>query len=129
MARKKQIPDKITFKYIFEQDYNPVFITGAHGGVIPSGEIAINFYLERHALPKEETQRIEKDGKLGEVIHPVPEDLNESMVRIIKNGIIMTIPNAKVIHKWLGERIQEAENLQSLKTQKGDSSNDSLDNN
>lgn len=50
MAKKQ-----IVIKYIFKDDYNPIYATGAFGGVNPSGDIIANFYLERHALPKEMT--------------------------------------------------------------------------
>jgi len=51
----------ITYKYIFEKDYNPLYVNGAQGGINPLGEIVIDFYLERNAIPVSQTCEI-KDG-------------------------------------------------------------------
>ncbi len=102
---------KLKCKYIFKDDYNPGYINGAEGGINSQGEIVINFYLERHALPNELTFSLE-DGKLapkeGET---KPEDLKDSFVRVIENGVIMNYKSAKEIYKWLGSHIEKLEEL------------------
>lgn len=105
----------LKFKYIFSDDYNPVYVNGAQGGVNPQGEIVANFYLERLALPNSQTQVVTPEGKLGGVIKSDPEDLNQSFVRFIKNGIIMNLQSAKSIHTWLGGLIEQCENAYKAK--------------
>ncbi|HBA73198.1 MAG: hypothetical protein A2X82_07570 [Geobacteraceae bacterium GWC2_55_20] len=103
---------KISFKYIFKYDYNPVYVNGAHGGISPRGEIVANFYLERPPLPNEITHAINPDGSIGaEVIAVDPENLNSSIVRYVSNGVVLNYQNAKVLHGWLGDKIAELERL------------------
>ena len=69
------------YKYIFPHDHNPVFVTGAYGGVIPTGEIAVNFYLERHGLPYSQTYQISPDNTLGAIAETDPPDHAAALVR------------------------------------------------
>ena len=108
----------IKFKYIFNDDYNPVYINGAHGGISPQGEIIANFYLERLGLPNSLINSVTQDGKLGDVIESDPKDLNQSHVRFIRNGIIMNLQTAKTIHRWLGQHIETLEKIQGIKPEK-----------
>jgi len=104
--------ETIKCKYLFEKDYNPVYINGAHGGINPLGEIVIHFYLERNALPLSQTFEVENGRIKPEDIESEPEDLKNSFVRVIKNGIILNYQTAKEIHKWLGNHISKLEELQ-----------------
>jgi hypothetical protein len=106
---------ELTFKYIFDYGYNPVYVNGAHGGVSPRGELVMNFYLERMALPNSITHEINPNGTIGREVAAEPEDLGQSMVRFIKSGVVMNLQNAKELHHWLGERIKEMEALEKAK--------------
>lgn len=100
---------KVKCKYIFADDYNPVYVNGAYGGSNARGEIVINFYLERAALPNSVTFDID-DNKLKEITSEVePKDLKDSFVRFISTGVILDYKNAKVIHEWLGGHIKKIE--------------------
>lgn len=101
----------IKCKYIFKNDFNPIYVNGAQGGINPHGEIVINFYLERSALPISQTYKIE-EGKLNpKELESEPSDLNNSFVRVIENGVIMNYQTAKEIHKWLGDHLTQLEKL------------------
>jgi hypothetical protein len=103
---------KISFKYIFTYDYNPVYVNGAHGGVSPRGEIIANFYLERQPLPNEITHPIKPDGSIGaDIIGVDPKDLNNSIVRFVSSGVVLNYQNAKALHHWLGDKIEELEQM------------------
>lgn len=106
----------IKFKYIFDDNYNPVYVNGAQGGITPQGEIVANFYLERLALPNTQTQAVSSNGTLGDVISSEPEDLNQSFVRFIKNGVVMNLQTAKSISNWLNKHIETLEQLQKSQT-------------
>ncbi|RII28154.1 MAG: hypothetical protein CXR30_13150 [Geobacter sp.] len=107
----KQDP-AISFKYIFKYDYNPVYINGAHGGLSPRGEIVANFYLERPPLPNEITHSINPDGSIGaDAVAVDPENLNNIIVRYVSNGVVLSHQNAKALHVWLGDKIEELERL------------------
>ena len=112
MAQNKS---ELKFKYIFDYGYNPVYVNGAHGGVSPRGELVMNFYLERMALPQSITHEINPNGTIGKEAAAEPHDLANSMVRFIESGIVMNYQNAKELHLWLGERIKELEALEQAK--------------
>ena len=107
---------ELKFKYIFDYGYNPIYVNGAHGGVSPRGEIVINFYLERMALPESITHEITPNGTIGKEVAAEPEDLGQSMVRFIKSGVVMNYQNARELHLWLGERVKEMEALEQART-------------
>jgi len=110
---KSQEP-KVTFKYIFDPNYNPEYVNGAQGGVNPKGEIIMNFYLERFALPNSQTHAL-KDNSLGPIIGLDPEDLNSSFVRMVKSGVVMNLQTAKDIYQWLGGHIARLEEIEKQK--------------
>lgn len=100
---------KVKCKYIFADDYNPVCVNGAYGGVNPQGEIVINFYFERAALPYSQTYEV-KGNELTEVeAEREPRDISDSFVRFVSTGIILDYRHAKNIYEWLGENIKKLE--------------------
>ncbi|WP_337833281.1 hypothetical protein [Geoanaerobacter pelophilus] len=106
---------QIIFKYLFAEDYNPVYVNGAHGGVSPRGELVVHFYLERSGIPVAITQEINANGTIGAVIDEVPADFNQTLYRAVESGIVLNYESARTIHGWLGERIKELEALQQAK--------------
>lgn len=99
----------VTFKYKFDENFNPKYANGAVGGVTNQGEIVINFFLERQALPKLQTYEVNPNGKPGKITQTDPEDFDSSIVRFIQNGVVLEYKSAKEIHRWLGEHIQHLE--------------------
>ncbi|MDD2229369.1 MAG: hypothetical protein PHY48_08160 [Candidatus Cloacimonetes bacterium] len=114
VATVSKLNSKIEFKYIFDDDYNPVYVNGAYGGVTPCGEIVVNFYLERHALPIREIV----DSSGGGVV--LPEGCAHNYVRVIETGVVLSLDSAKSILKWLEQKIQYAENIQQGNGEKKD---------
>ncbi len=110
-----QTKPELTFKYVFADDYNPIYVNGAHGGVSPRGEIVVNFYLERPALPYSITHEINPNGTIGRETNEDPDDLKNSLVRFVCTGVVLNYENAKNIHQWLGERIKEVEQMEQAK--------------
>lgn len=106
---------ELKFKYIFDNDYNPLYVNGAHGGVTPRGELIVNFYLERQPLPNSITHEITSNGTIGPEINADPTDLGSSLVRVVSSGVVLSHQTAKDIHYWLGEKIKEMEAVQHAK--------------
>ncbi len=102
----------VTFKYKFADNYNPVYVNGAYGGVSSRGEIVANFFLERLPLPNSVTHRVGKNGFVGEIIEEEnkPRDLNKSSIRFVQSGIVVNIETAKEIRDWLDKQIKLLEN-------------------
>ena len=99
----------VTFRYIFADDYNPVAANGVYGGVTPNGEIVVNFYFERHALPYAEIHELTQEGRVADIVEREPADVQRTFVRFITNGIVVDAAVAKIIHTWLGGQIVKAE--------------------
>lgn len=110
MAKKPQ-NNTIKYKYIFKDDYNTKYANGAYGGVTPRGEISVNFYCERQALPKEHIHSIDENGNLGEISKVDPPDNSSTFVRVVDQGIIINLQTAKDIVKWLQTKIDIIESI------------------
>lgn len=105
MSEKREI----NFHYVFPEDYNPVYCTGAYGGISPQGDIVANFYLERMPIPKSITHELNDDGSLGEIVQTDPSDLRKKVVRYVSAGIILNEANARSICDWLNQQLDELE--------------------
>lgn len=103
----------IKFKYVFPEDYNPVYCNGAYGGVSTHGEIVVNFFLERMPMPHSVTTPVNENGSLGGVESTDPSDLGETVIRYISTGVVLSESTAKSIYDWLGTQIQELERRKS----------------
>jgi len=103
--KHERVPDKIKFKYIFPDDYNPVYANGAHGGISPKGEMVINFFMERPPVPYSVTHELEEDGRIGSEVETHPEKDHAMMVRFITGGVVLNRSAAKNIHEWLGKHL------------------------
>ncbi len=112
MAQNKP---ELKFKYIFNYGYNPVYVNGAHGGISPRGELIMNFYLERMALPESITHEINQNGTIGDELETEPEDLKSSLVRFIDTGVVMNYQGARDLYQWLGEMVKQMEALEQAK--------------
>ncbi|MCL2760240.1 MAG: hypothetical protein FWD70_01155 [Desulfuromonadales bacterium] len=112
MADQKPV---VNFKYVFNYTYNPVYVNGAHGGLSPRGELVMNFYLERPPLPHELNHEINPNGTIGNVTHEKPEDLQQSLVRYIENGVVLNFETARNLYFWMGERLKEMEAIERAK--------------
>jgi hypothetical protein len=86
--------------------------TAHMGGVSPSGEIVVNFYFERHPLPKSDTYQLTHEGQIGDLTMRDPEDLNNLVIRYIQNGVVLSLDHAKEIYAWLGTKINEAQEIE-----------------
>lgn len=107
--------NEMTFKYIFQYDYSPVYVNGAHGGVSPRGELVMNFYLERQPLPNALSHEITPAGTIGAETSVDPSDLGRSLVRQVINGVVVNYQTARELHYWLGEKVKEMEALEQAK--------------
>ena len=96
----------LKFSYVFDDDYNPKYINGAFGGIDPQGEININFYMERSALPVLEDVELDDDGNIGNIVSS-PEDVNRRFVRFIQCGVVMSKDKAHEIYKLLENILKE----------------------
>ena len=105
---------KIKFRYIFPDNYNPVYCNGTYGGVSPNGEIIANFFLERMPIPNSVIQNVNEDGTLSGIVEADPENLGETVIRYVSTGIVLSENSARSIYDWLGAQIQELDNRKEI---------------
>lgn len=92
-------------KYIFPDDYNPVYANGAYGGTGTQRDLVINFYHERMGLPYSETHDVKPDGRLGKQIARDPATDPLIVVRYVTTGVVMDESAARRLHDWLAQKI------------------------
>lgn len=117
LEKDKQESKSVEFKFIFQDDYNPVFANGAFGGIGPHGDLVINFYHERAGLPYSQTHSVGPDDKeLGpEISRDPPLDETVKLVRFVTTGAVMDEACARRIHAWLGTKLQQFDSLKKVK--------------
>lgn len=98
---------KIKFKYLFNDDYHPEYVTGMFGGQTPRSEIVLNFFFERQGLPNTQTFSITEEGRLGDEESCEPADLHGSLVRQVKSGIIISKEVGRELRDFLDEILEE----------------------
>lgn len=90
--------------YRRSKDYHVIAASGAVGGPSPSAEIVFDLYVERFALPEEETLII--DETTGTPLPSNPVDT--PVIRESQVGIMMRPDIAYNIGRWLQERARFA---------------------
>ena len=96
----------VKFLYRYAEDYNPCYANGAQGGITTQKEICLNFYLERMALPREETYAVE-EGKVGTQGTSVPpHDPSQLVVmRYIATGVLLSPKAATELRDFLSRQL------------------------
>lgn len=100
---------QIKFKYVFPENYSPMYCNGTYGGIVSQGEIIMNFYLERMPLPNSLTHELLDNGLLGNILETDPPELHSTVIRHVCAGIVLNETTAKAIYEWLGKQICELE--------------------
>lgn len=106
--------NKIKFKYVFSDSYNPVYCNGAYGGISSHGEIVANFFLERMPIPKSTTSLLNNDGTLSGDVDTDPEDFARTVIRYVSTGVILSENSARSIYEWLGTQLNELDNRKAM---------------
>jgi hypothetical protein len=108
--KPEKLDNEIKFDYIKSNQFRVIHVDGAHGGVTPRGLIQMAFFSERVPIPKRETYSLEQ-GKLGQRKEVEQRD---AIIREVEVETLLDVKVAKVIVRWLGERITKAEKVEKL---------------
>ncbi len=100
---------QLTFKFIFPDDYNPVYANGIHGEVTPRGEFILHFVQERRPVPKAIKHKLTEGGRLGDELDRDPKDHEDLIVKYVTTGVTLNYRDAKSIHAWLGRMLEHFE--------------------
>jgi hypothetical protein len=118
MAKKAASPkalekklEKVRFKYIFGEHYNPVYANGCYGGPTTTGEITVHFFTERNPVPHEETFAVTPDGRVADNLGRVPEleHGTATVIRCITAGVIMNAEVARRVYEFLGRNLERVD--------------------
>ncbi len=121
--------DQLTFKFIFPEDYNPVFANGVHGEITPRGEIVMHFVQERRPIPKSITHSVGEDGRLGPEIQREPGSEKSLVIKYVTTGVTLNYADARSIHAWLGNMLDHFEKSAGINQSPGrDENNGKHDN-
>lgn len=103
--------NSLIINYIKTNSYRTYHVDGVHGGLTPKLNLYMDLFIDRNVTPKKIEHKIDDEGTLSK--GTVVESL-EGAVREIECGLIMDIKTAKSIHKWLGNQINQIEELNQL---------------
>lgn len=103
-----ELPARVRFDYIKSSSYRVVHADGVWGGVTPRGWIQMNFFSERHAIPKSLIHELTPEGKLGPEVDRVTRD---SVVREVETGVVLSLETARSLEKWLRDKIEALESI------------------
>ena len=91
---------KVSIRYKRGDSFRVISVTGAAGGLTPTGEIYCNLYVEYPELPDTTDIDIEESGKLSKT---VAEFSVETFTREINAALVLTSSGARALGKWLME--------------------------
>jgi hypothetical protein len=105
---------KVPFHYIKSNSFRVVHVDGAIGGPTPGGLIFASLYSERAAIPQMMVHDV-VEGHVG--AERLDERIGkEGVVREIEVGLMIHVETAKLIVKWLQEKVDLVEKLKSAAT-------------
>ena len=109
-APSGQTAQRIRYHFIKSNHFRTVLAEGVYGGISPTGKIRMTFFNERTALPQQTEHALTSDGRVGaEVLDGRVS--RDGIVRELEVDVVVDIDNAKKIHHWLGQKIDELSKL------------------
>ena len=107
----KKIPSELQFFFEFDKEYRVVAANGVWIGNTPRGDLHLDFFVERLAIPESVTNKITDDGRLGDEISRQPE---RKIVRRMQVGVLISVEQAQSLVNFLTTRISEMKKIQDL---------------
>jgi len=109
---------KITFNYKKSDHYRNHHIDGLYGGVLPSGNIWFDIFIEKGLLP--DTVISEVDVQAG-ILNDIEKstDTDNKILRELQCGFTLSLSTAKVVKDWLDSKIKLIEDAEQQNNKKG----------
>ena len=101
---EKDTPSEIAFHLIKGNLFRVIYVDGVYGGVTPRGDFRVAVFNERNPLPDTMVHSVTSEGTLGPEM-PERRVVRNGIVREVEADLVMNYGTAKVVHKWLGEKI------------------------
>lgn len=100
--------NRIYFDYIKSNYFRTVYVNGIFGGLSPKADIInMSVYTERWPLPKQVVHKFEESICKEEIREE--RVTRNAIVREVDVNLVFTIEQAKLIRKWLDEKIKDHE--------------------
>nr|WP_281719669.1 hypothetical protein [Nitrosomonas nitrosa] len=103
-----QAQGKIHFYYEKAKQFRVIHADGVHGGLTPRMNIHMAVFSERNPIPQRETYLLGQDN----ILSREEKDLRvqkEGFFREVEADIVFSIDTARVVSKWLADRVEDAE--------------------
>ena len=113
-SKKSKAVTRVSFEYIKSNFFRVIHADGIHGGLSADLDIHMAVFSERRPIPKEVVHFVTGEGTLGK------EDLaarktRAGMIREVDADIVVDLNTARVVVRWLQERIDEADTILASK--------------
>ena len=108
MTPENEEIEQVTFKYTKTDDYRNVHGSGVFGGVTAKIEIRIEVFTEYQPSPSEYSKKV-IDDELVPVDEEEDGDKDILVERERQIGIMLALNEARSIHQWLGNKIEQLE--------------------
>lgn len=117
------IKPEMHFDFIKSNHFRVIHVDGIWGGVGPSQNIEMVLFNQRLSIPQQVTHELLIEtttaseailGSLGPELTS-KRKIRDAFIREVEADVVMTLECAKLMHKWLGEKITEAESLTNRK--------------
>ncbi len=105
--------NQISFEYKVSPSYAVYSVSGGHGGLNTHGDILLNLFSERNAIPEKETFDLSENGELRQP--PIETVKSDSVVRDVLFGISLHPANAKSLAAWLNDKADSYYKMQKRK--------------
>lgn len=99
----------ITFEHRCSDSYELRLANGVMAGILPQGQISLNFYLERPPLPTAVVSDVDEKGHA--VPRPASDKLDNgiTMERQFTSGVVLNVDTAKILIGLLAEQVKKVE--------------------
>lgn len=105
---------KLHFHFVKSSVFRVIYAEGVFGGVSPKGQIRMSLFNERFPLPQETVHEVLQNSEGGIMLgNEVTTDRvsKSGIIRELEADIVLSYETAKIVHQWMGERIEEMESI------------------
>ncbi|MGC8500194.1 MAG: hypothetical protein ACP5OS_03325 [Leptospirillia bacterium] len=94
---------RLRFEWKYTEDFSHKPVSGIYGGLLPSGDLLMEFFLERMAPPDYEIREISPENPAGSPV----EFAEQKVVRMVQCGMVANIQSVRSFHEWLGNTLRQ----------------------
>lgn len=111
---------RLRFEWQYPDGFQHQPVSGIYGGVLPSGDLLMEFFLERMAPPDYEIREISREIPGGTPV----EFAEQKVVRRVQCGVVANLQTARSFHEWLGEQLKQVDLARDSVSREGKKTSD-----